>query len=181
MIQQKIALRYAKALFRIETAQKKQECYRTMLLELGAALTSNPLFRQFIFSPDITLEEKKKAIRKALSSYVDDTLWPFLSLLLDKQRFSLIASIAFCYDKLVRNSLSEIAVTVISAEELSSSQRKRIINKLTKFYGKTIILTEEMDPTIIGGVIILAGHDMWDWSVRSRLEKMKEDLLSIAV
>ena len=69
-----------------------------------------------------------------------------------------------------------LEVTAITASPLSAELRKRLTDKLSKSTGRSIVLTEEVDKSIIGGIVVRYGNTELDSSVRTRLDKLKAQI-----
>lgn len=65
---------------------------------------------------------------------------------------------------------------VVAAEELSSSQREALANKLENIYGREMAVHTEVDPSLLGGMIIRVGDEEIDGSTRGKLTRLRTDL-----
>lgn len=72
------------------------------------------------------------------------------------------------------NTLLANVKTVIPLDE---SQKKQLIDGLEKKYDKKVILKEEIDKSVIGGVYVRVGDDVIDGTVKSKLMEMKKLML----
>ena len=115
------------------------------------------------------LEQKLGTIE--LSEKVDPTMLGGLKIKLGDQEFD--ASLAGKLEKL-ESRTDQVQVT--TAVELSADQRKKITAALEKKLGTTTI-TEVVDPSIIGGIRVIVGSTEVDASVKSKLEKLRQQLL----
>ncbi|MCT1694182.1 F0F1 ATP synthase subunit delta [Corynebacterium sanguinis] len=68
------------------------------------------------------------------------------------------------------------AARVTSAEELSDSQRETLAGKLEQIYGREIAIHSEVDPSLLGGMVIRVGDEVIDGSTRGKIARMRADL-----
>ena len=98
----------------------------------------------------------------------------FLSLLVDRDRVGLLPSIASRYRRLLDEAKGRVEARVVAAALLSRDMMERVRVALQSISGKEVILHEETDPGLIGGVRIELEGRVYDGSVRTQLEKMKQ-------
>ena len=65
---------------------------------------------------------------------------------------------------------------VVAAEKLSPSQREAVAAKLEKIYGREMAIHAEVDPSLLGGMIIRVGDEEIDGSTRGKLTRLRTDL-----
>ena len=127
-------------------------------------------------SPFLSNEEKKGMIKKVYKDFDKDFI-NFLNVVIDHDRFYLIRSIRSEYKKLLYSNSGMLKITVISAKELEKDELDRIKKSLIeRFNDKKIKVKNEIDPSIIGGIQILANDESIDFSLKSSLNKLKESL-----
>jgi F-type H+-transporting ATPase subunit delta len=80
------------------------------------------------------------------------------------------------YKRLIRLEVEKRHARIESASELSSETSARILKNLKKKYGKDLTTEFVVNPTLLGGMRIRIGSDVWDGSVRNRLERLKQQL-----
>jgi F-type H+-transporting ATPase subunit delta len=68
-------------------------------------------------------------------------------------------------------------VTVRSAVPLDDSQRKALEGRLSQLIGATPVLTAEVDPSLIAGLVVQVGDDVYDASVRTQLKRLRDRLI----
>lgn len=174
------AIRYSKALFNVAVSNEDLEKRLHDLTQIVETFKKFPRISIFFSSPQITVEEKKKALNAAVGK-VDKELRSFLFLLLDKKRFKYLPEILEFYRSMVTAKLGALEVRFITATPIDAETGNNLKSKLEQKYRKKIIIKEEIDPTIIGGGVLLIGNEQIDFSIRGKLAKLKKDLLSIRV
>jgi F-type H+-transporting ATPase subunit delta len=80
-------------------------------------------------------------------------------------------AILFSLKRLARLELDRRHVTVESAETLDDATRARVVAGLTEKYGADLTFEYRVDPLVIGGLRIRVGDDVWDGTIKGRLER----------
>ena len=179
MITGSIARRYAKALLEIGIQQQTYDALGKELDRAADTLRSSPELRNALENPVFSLEKRKLimdelARRLALSKTVRN----FIMLLLDKGRIAALPDIARAHRTLVDEHAGRVRATVISARPLDPMLETRLKTALEKSSGKVVIFEKREDPTILGGLITQLGDTLYDGSVRTQLQELREELLS---
>lgn len=172
---EEIAQVYARSLFDVASEQGNVDVVRGQLGELADALEENQDLRLFCFSPYFSSEEKKRGLQAALSG-VDPSVERFLMLLVENERLPLIGRIRREYDRLCDQAEDLLAVTVTSAVALDPAVISRLVEQISEQTGSRVELTEEVDPSIVGGVVLRVGNSILDASIRNRLENLRTEV-----
>ena len=80
------------------------------------------------------------------------------------------------YHRLLRLELDKKRVTIESAAELDPEASRQILAGLEKNYGTGLTTNFVVNPALLGGVRVRVGSDVWDSSVRNRLERLRQNL-----
>ncbi len=80
------------------------------------------------------------------------------------------------YRRLLRLEIEKRHVRVESAGELSGEVRSRIVASLQRKYGTDLTTEFAVNPELLGGLRIRVGSDVWDGSVKNRLQRLEQDL-----
>jgi len=171
-----VAKRYAQALF--STAQRHDviPSVEDDLAAIANLLKNDPAFRDFLFSPKVSRDDKTKIIEKLFSDRVTILTMYLLRLLLTKRRETEIEGIREEYEALRRGHAKAVLVTFSSAEELPDDQRKKLVEKTKKLTGRTVEPSFVVEPALMGGVKIEYEDFMLDGTIRGNLEKLRERL-----
>lgn len=172
---EEIAQVYARSLFDVASEQGNVEVVREQLGQLADALDENQDLRLFCFSPYFSSEEKKRGLQAAISD-VDPAVERFLMLLVENERLPLIGRIRREYDRLCDQAEDLLAVTVTSAVALDPAVISRLVEQISEQTGSRVELTEEVDPSIVGGVVLRVGNSILDASIRNRLENLRTEV-----
>ena len=80
------------------------------------------------------------------------------------------------FQRLVTTEIERSSAHVESATELDAATRADLQTSLTRKYGRPISLTFQTNPELLGGIRVKVGSDVWDGSVKARLEALKAQL-----
>ena len=177
MITNAIARRYAKALVQLGAEEGAVEKFNTELAAFNATLAENPALDSIFRSPAYGIESKREILKDIITRLsLSGTGSNFLQLLLDKSRLSLLPQIAESYSAFADELSGVIRPTLSSGLPLEESQIEAIKAELEKSTGKKVMLTVELDPTLIGGVVTKIGDKLFDGSVRTQLNRIEDTL-----
>ena len=169
-----ISKRYARAFFEIAAEEKKLEQLHSELNQFSSMITQNKALKEFLANPIIEQDNKKAVVEKIISKLNFSKMTVnFLKLLVDKKRIDSLPDIEICYRQLMDEALKKVRINVKTAFPLSSKMRDYIIANMEKISGRKADITVETTPEILGGVIISVGDTLYDGSVKSQLNNMR--------
>jgi F-type H+-transporting ATPase subunit delta len=176
---EEIAQVYARSLFEVASEQKKLDEIRDQLGEFADALDSNRDLQVFFFSPYFSTKEKEEGLDKTLSG-ADEVLLNFLKLLIENHRMPVIFRTRRAYDRLWEEENRLLPVTVTSAVELDKKTVGEIGDKIAEQTGRKVELSADVDPGLLGGIVVRVGNQVLDASVRNRLEQLRKQVARAA-
>jgi F-type H+-transporting ATPase subunit delta len=171
-----VARRYALALLALAQERGLVEQLDAESKTLGALFADKQL-RSFFTAPQIPKEKKRQALEKALRGNVDPVMLNVVRLLVDKGRIAYLPQIMSEFDRLTDELRGVEEVTIVSVKRLSATQQKQVVDNLTRFsaYG-TLRVKTEVDPALLGGVMVRLGSRVLDGTLASRLEDLRQHL-----
>jgi F-type H+/Na+-transporting ATPase subunit alpha len=159
--------------------------YVQMLLDLSVSkeivkqtadiFAALPQIRMDFTNPVISVEKKHVIIEKVFSKQIRD----FLKILCDNENFDLLDEIFAAYKEQSEENRDILNVTISYVTLPDDAQLTKIKDFLAKKYNASIEKIEielKEEPELLGGFIIRAGNQQFDWSMRGRLEQMKQQL-----
>ncbi|HST92226.1 MAG TPA: ATP synthase F1 subunit delta [Brevundimonas sp.] len=146
---------------------------------LGALVEGDPRFKQFLETPRISADEKKRALQLALGGRAPEMFIRFVMVLTDKRRQSLLPEIAAAYRGLVDERMGRVRVRVTISHEPDAALQAEIGNSLADRLGKTVIPTFTVDPELLGGMVVQVGDQILDGSLRTRAAQLRRRLLAV--
>lgn len=135
-----------------------------------------PRFVQMMTSPLRSEAEKDRIIAEAFDGRALPTSVNFLRVLNRHGRLRLLGTILKTARASWDRKQNRHPVTVRSAAPLSDGQAEAIRERLARTIGGTPVLKLEVDPALIGGLVVQVGDDVYDASVRNRLEQLRQRL-----
>lgn len=166
---------YAEALFQLaqEEGTEKQICED--LREAADLLAQYPDLVMLLSIPTLSVEERLDVLHKVIGNG-QGIMENFLSLLVEKHRINRIEEIRRAFDELYNEAFDIASVSVITAVPLEEKQRRALIAKMQKKLHKIVKLTESVDASILGGMIVQYGDTRMDNSLRSRVKELSQTL-----
>jgi len=171
-----IAQVYARSLFEVAKERDKLDVVREQLGEIADAIAEQHDLQVFFFSPYFSTDEKVEGLQRALQD-ADEALVNFLELLIEKHRMPALFRIRREFDALWEEENRLLPVQVTSAIELDESTVRQIGDAIGEQTGRRIELTSEVDPGILGGIVLRVGNSILDASIRNRLEKLRKQVV----
>ena len=176
---EEIARVYADALFgAAQDADKLDEVHEQLDAFADAMNESNDM-RVFFFSPYFSSNEKREAIGAAVSG-ASDELVNFLELLAEKHRMPAVFAIRDRFDDLWAEARKRLEVRLTSAVELDKGVVDQVGAEVERQTDREIDMTADVDPDILGGLVLRVGNKVLDASLRSKLERLRKEVASAA-
>jgi F-type H+-transporting ATPase subunit delta len=171
------SLQYANALADIALAQGAAEPAEKQLQDFGAAYAQSAELRTFLASPAVTVEAKHAVIEKITARQgASKIIRNFLFVIADHRRTQLLPEILATFQQVIRQRQGAAEAEVSSAVELSAAQKKELAATLTKLTGKKVETKYSLNPALLGGAVVRIGDTIYDGSLRSRLNEMRNRL-----
>jgi F-type H+-transporting ATPase subunit delta len=172
---EEIAAVYARSVFEVAREQDKLDLVREQIGEFADALNETRELQVFFFSPYFSTAEKQDGLDRAVSG-ADATVVNALKLLIENHRMPVIFRIRREYDRLWEDENQLLPVRVTSAVELDSKTVSQIGDKIAEQTGRKVDLSAEVDPDILGGIVVRVGNSILDASIRNRLESLRKQV-----
>lgn len=135
-----------------------------------------PDFKAMLGSPRVPLDVKTSMLDRAFGGQMTTTLLVFLKILCRRGRFDCVPAIAYSFRRQVNEMRGRVEVIVRSAEPLSADLLERTTNRLRQALGCEVELQLEIDPQMIGGLVIRVGDTVFDGSLANRLQRLREEM-----
>ena len=142
----------------------------------------HPELAQILANPDIGKEEKLKLIETVFQGRVSDNMVGFLRIVVEKQRYNELDAILEYFMARVKEYKKIGIAQVVSPMELSEEWRTRIEQRLleTTEYD-SMEMSYDVDPTLIGGLVIRIGDTVIDSSIQSKLTDIGRKLMKTSL
>jgi ATP synthase F1 delta subunit len=172
---EEIAAVYARSLFEVAKDSDKLDDIRAQLGQFADALADSHELQVFFFSPYFSTQEKEEGLEKALDG-ADPVFENFLKLLIENHRMPVLFRVRRAYEALWREENKLLPVQITSAVELDESTVKELGDKIAEQTGRKIDLAAEVEPDILGGIVVRVGNAVLDASIRNRLEQLRKQV-----
>ena len=172
-----IARNYSEALFELGEKSGHTAEYAELLDAVAHAIGTTPRIEAVLMSPRITKAAKSQILAQALPDAPREFVL-FLQSVVKRGRQRLFGAMASEFLALLDIKLDRVRAKVTIARAADEKLRKKIAQDLTKAIGKQVLPDFEVDPDILGGVIVRVGDRVYDGSVRRRLVRLRRQLLA---
>ncbi len=169
-----LADRYAAALFDLADERKALDAVAGDLHSLRAMLRESADLRRLVRSPVLSREAQGKAVAAlAETAQLSALTRNFLGLLAQNRRLFALSEMITGYLHRLAEARGEVTAHVVSAQELSPQQRDAVNEQLRKAVGRKVAVDIEVDPGLLGGLVVRVGSRMVDASLRSKLNRLQ--------
>jgi F-type H+-transporting ATPase subunit delta len=172
---EEIAQVYARSLFEVAKEHDKLDVVREQLGQFADALNDNRELSIFFFSPYFNTAEKKDGLGRVLDG-ADPVVANFLSLLIENHRMPAIFRLRREFEVLWEEENKLLPVTITSAVALDEATVKSIGDAIGRQTGQQVELTSNVDPDVLGGLVVRVGNSILDASIRNRLENLRRSV-----
>jgi F-type H+-transporting ATPase subunit delta len=170
--------RYALALYDIAERKGKVDEYIENIREIVELMEGNSELYNLLKRPQISTSKKKKTFETIFRGRIDDELLSFFLILIEKHRMLFLREKLIELEKIRLEKRNIILAEIKTVIPLVEDERQALRGKLESMYGKNIVFTERVDSSILGGVYVRVGNDVIDGTVKTKLNEMKELILS---
>ena len=170
-----VAERYAQALFFLAQEQNVTDAVADALGNFGGLISQNPDLQRFIASPVFSAEDQIKAISAILShTGFDGITANFIKLVATKRRLFVLPQMIRAFLALNDKAKGVTKAQVTVAEPLSSDHSAALEEALRQVSGgQTVKVNVNVDPSIIGGIVVKLGSRMVDASLKTKLNSLR--------
>lgn len=174
------ARRYAEAAFEVGLRDGSVERWRAEL-DAATAVIGDPRAIAALSNPATPLNQRSNAITGLLKGTASGPVQNLIQLLLRRGRIEELPRVAAEFRRLDdrRNGITHATAT--SAAPLTPDEVRALTQRLEQSTGGTIALDVQVDPSLLGGLVVRVGDRLIDGSVRGRLERLRNQLISGAL
>jgi F-type H+-transporting ATPase subunit delta len=172
-IQASLAGRYATALFELARDEKQLEAVGASLATLRQTLRESEEFRELTSSPLISREQATGAVAATAEAMrLDPITANFLGVLARNRRLGQLGNVIRAFNMLSARHRGETTAEVTSAHPLTDDQVAALKANLKTRLGRDVAVDLNVDPTILGGLVVQVGSQMIDGSIRTKLNTL---------
>lgn len=172
-IQASLAGRYATALFDLAREAKAIDTVEASLGKLRAAIDESADFRRLTGSPVVSRDGAASAVAAvARSMKLDSLTTRLLGVLAANRRLAQLGAVIASYHALAADHRGETTAHVTSAHPLAAGQVSALKAQLKARIGRDVSVDLDVDPALLGGLVVRIGSQMIDSSIRTRLNSL---------
>jgi F-type H+-transporting ATPase subunit delta len=166
--------RYAQAIFELAVQQDQAEQWAEAL-QFAAQVLQDDEFRAFLRHAEVSVERKVQALEEVLGD-VPNLVKNLTALLVTRGAVAAIGDVHAGYVELLDQHLGRQQIQVTSAVALEDQEVERIRQFVADLIRKEVVIVQQVDESILGGVIIQIGDKLLDGSTRSKLEELRRQI-----
>jgi F-type H+-transporting ATPase subunit delta len=172
--------RYAQAFLEVVSAARLDaSATEQQLKDFVATWEGSRELREFFINPAVPAQQKVAfldTLNRKLG--LSKELRNLLAVMINNDRIGQVVEVAAAYRKLLQEQLGIRQAEIVTARELSADERKSLVAEVGKLAGAKIDAAFRLDASILGGTVVRIGSTVYDGSVRGRLDRLKEALVS---
>jgi F-type H+-transporting ATPase subunit delta len=135
----------------------------------------------FLANPQVSPNDKRRILESGLKDRALRSVAVFTDLLLRKKRLGFADEIATQFHRLVEKAQGLQRAQVVSAVPLERDEVRRLHGELERTTGRKVVLSESVDPSLVGGAYVRIGDRVIDRSVKTLLETISQQLFDVSV
>jgi F-type H+-transporting ATPase subunit delta len=174
------ARRYAESVYEIAGRDKAYDQWRREL-DLAAGVLEDPAVAHGLNDPRVSSVIREAALESGLGKQVSKSVLNLLRLLIRRGRIEDLPRVASEFRRLDNLRLGITPARAVSAAPLQPAEVTALTARLEQMTGGRIELAQEVDPSLLGGLVVRVGDRLIDGSVRGRLERLRNQLVSGAL
>ncbi len=168
---------YSQSMLQLAEAQGQAEILADELSQLAELAGKDELFADFLSRPLIDPEDRRESLETLFRGRAHDLLVDSLQVLNRKGRMALLPAVDQTYREALHGLRHQREVTVRTAIPLTDGLRKGLVAALGEHLKSEILLTEVVDTSLIGGLVVQAGDNKFDASVATGIKNLGDALL----
>lgn len=174
----RVAKPYARALYEAAVEQNALESIVADIDSLRVLIEASAEFTQLIHSPILSPQFKSETFQQLFTDTLQPLTVNFFKLLALKQRERYLAAIMDAFSAIVDEAAGRLVAKVTTAVPITPEQEERLTEQLSAYSGKQVRLETITDAQIQGGFIVQLEDTVFDASVTTQLQRLKQQLAS---
>jgi len=175
-----VARRYATALFDVTRKAGREAQAGEALAEVAQLISGHAELDRLLGSPAIPAGVKRTVVAALMDAAKvnSDEVRRMITLLAERDRLAVIPDLADVFAARLLEAQNIVQAEVSSAAPLTDASRAALAEALSRATGKSVTMTESVDPTLVGGVVARVGTFVYDGSVSRQLERLRDRLIN---
>jgi len=168
-----IAEVYARSLLDLAVENDLADAIDEEFGSLVAYMKTDSDFDAFMTSAAIDDDDRRASLEKLFRGKMNDLLLAALQVLNNRRRAEIVRAVYESYHHLLAEQRGKLDVYVTSAEPLTGPLTEQLQAELSAYTGKQAVLVSEINPDVLGGLVIRIGDQQIDTSVRRKLQRLR--------
>ena len=170
------ARRYAKALLGLAREQGAEESVGAELSQVVSVL-ADPTLTKILTLPTLPLKARKDIVEQLVTLLsLPPLLSNFLRVLAENDRLQVLPAIESAYQRLLERALGRVRARVWAAAPLSVEELNALVDTFSRLTHLTVVPTVELEPELLGGVVVEIEGQVYDSSLKTQLRRLGEVL-----
>jgi F-type H+-transporting ATPase subunit delta len=172
------AHRYAKALLDVVVKEADPVKAEHDLAAFAALFDQSPELKKALTNPAVPVQGKRGVVEQLVARLKPIApVGKLLLLLADRDRLELVPEMLAAYRERLMEHQGVVRADLVSAVPLPDASAAKLGDRLAAVTGRTVTVTTRVEPGIIGGVVAKVGSTVYDASIATQLERMKQKLV----
>jgi F-type H+-transporting ATPase subunit delta len=178
MVNVSLARRYARALIEVAKERAGLDAVQAQLDALAQVVRESSELGDLLKNPEYSRAERWAALQAVMNALgaVETPLQNFIRLLVDRDRIAYLGDIARVFRDMADSLAGRVRGRVTAATPLPEDSMTAIKKGLERLTDRQVILEASVEPELLGGVMARVGSTVYDGSLRSRLEELRQEL-----
>ncbi len=173
-----VANRYARAMFELVDAQGQLDQTYEELTNLRQVFLDNPTLASLLSGVNLSLKEKESLLQ-VLKQDASQPVTNLIQMVFDYGRMDTLVAIINEFERRYDLKYKRVHADVVTAVQLDKTRRNQLKANLAERLGANeVLLSEKVDPAIIGGVIVQTENQTMDGSIATQIEQVRRLLLN---
>ena len=172
--------RYARALFDVTVNEHADlDAVQADLAGFAAMVAGHEALHRALLNPAVPASKKRAVVESLVqqSPGFSPILSKLLLLLAERDRLSLLPDLAVAFDERLMDARHVVRAELTTAVELPADRLAALKEGLARATGREVLIESRVDPELVGGAVARIGSTIYDGSVTTQLEKLKQSLL----
>ena len=175
---QRLARVYAEALWRAAEERGQVDAIDQEFASFVREVLPAPDLEALLSSHAIGRKKKAEILDRAFAGRTSELFFNFLKVLNEHERLDLLRPVLASFRQLRDEQARRVRVRVRSAVEMQPDQRGRLVQELRETFHVEPVLEEDVDPDLLGGLVVRLGDWVFDASVRKQLDSIRNELMA---
>lgn len=171
-----VAKRYARALFEVASEKNLIDATEKELVGVVNVISENEGLRKLLSHPKISAQEKKQMLETLFAREISASTGNFLNIVIERGREGQLNEILDNFVEMANEVRGIADATVITAKKLSDAEANKLADAFGRQLNKTLRVKTEVDPALIGGLVVRIGDRLYDGSIRGKLSRFSQQI-----